>query len=293
MFRRPPTRSAPRRRDALRLALAASALSAALSGCGVIDFITGNDGYLDGVGRIPGGEFNSLVSLPEGVEIQFPELIGPMIGPQIGGNRVLMIGDSIMASTSSRYGNEMCNTLTPLGWQVAVEAQAGSFVDFGLKVLGRRLEDGWDTAVVFLGTNFDGNLAQYESVLRQIFTALAPTPFVVLTTAEFRPKQIDVNNVILALAKEYENVTVLDWAKIAANPGVIGRDGIHLSDNGRDVFSVAVARSLELPSVREGKCIDSVFRNDSAVKDAMPSEVDDTAVPAIEPAPSEAATTLP
>jgi hypothetical protein len=295
MFRRPPTRSAPRRRGALRFTLAATAFSVALSGCGVIDFITGNDGYLDGVGRIPGGEFNSLVSLPEGVEIQFPELIGPMIGPQIGGNRVLMIGDSIMASTSSRYGNEMCNTLTPLGWQVAVEAQSGSFVDFGLKVLGRRLEDGWDTAVVFLGTNFDGNLANYESVLRQIFNALAPTPMVVLTTAEFRPRQIDVNNVILNLAKEYENITVLDWAKIAANPGVIGRDGIHLSDNGRDVFSVAVARSLELPPVRDGKCIDPIFRSDAAVKDVMPSEVvvDDTSVPAVDPAQSAATTTLP
>jgi hypothetical protein len=200
-----------------------------------------------------------------------------------------------MASTSSRYGNEMCNTLTPLGWQVAVEAQSGSFVDFGLKVLGRRLEDGWDTAVVFLGTNFDGNLANYESVLRQIFDALSPTPFVVLTTAEFRPKQVDVNNVILNLAKEYEHITVLDWAKIAANPGVLGDDGIHLSPNGRDVFSVAVARSLELPPVRDGKCIDPIFRSDAAVKDVMPSEdvVDDTAVPTSEPTSNEASTTLP
>jgi len=131
--------------------------------------------------------------------------------------------------------------------------------------------------------------------LRQIFDALSPTPFVVLTTAEFRPKQIELNNVILNLAKEYEHITVLDWAKIAANPGVIGRDGIHLSDNGRDVFSVAVARSLELPPVREGKCIDSMFRNDSAVKDAMPSEavVDDTAVPTSEPAQDGASTTIP
>ena len=55
MFRRPPTRSAPRRRGALRFTLASTAFSVALSGCGVIDFITGNDGYLDGVGRIPGG----------------------------------------------------------------------------------------------------------------------------------------------------------------------------------------------------------------------------------------------
>ena len=118
---------------------------------------------------------------------------------------------------------------------------------------------------------------------------------VVLTTAEFRPKQIDVNNVILNLAKEYENITVLDWAKIAANPGVIGRDGVHLTANGRDVFSVAVARSLELPPVREGKCINPIFRSDAAVKDVMPGEivVDDTSAPAVDPAQGEASTTLP
>jgi hypothetical protein len=279
----------------LRVAIAATALTVAVSGCGAIDFITGNNDFLDGVGRIPGGEFNSLVQLPEGVEIVFPELLGPMMGPQIGGNRVLMIGDSIMASTASRYGNEMCKTLTPLGWQVAVEAQAGSFADFGLKVLGRRLEEGWDTAVVFLGTNFDGNLVQYERVMRQIFDALSPSPFVVLTTAEFRPKQIDVNNVIVNLAKEYEHITVLDWAKIAANPGVIGSDRIHLSADGRDVFSVAVARALELPPVRGGKCIDAIFRNDSAVNGVMPTEnpVVDTTVPTDEEAPSGGATTLP
>jgi hypothetical protein len=38
-----------------------------------------------------------------------------------------------------------------------------------------------------------------------------------------------------------------------------------------------------------------MFRNDSAVKDAMPSEVvvDDTSVPAVDPASGEASTTLP
>jgi hypothetical protein len=118
---------------------------------------------------------------------------------------------------------------------------------------------------------------------------------VVLTTAEFRPRQIDVNNVILNLAKEYENITVLDWAKIAANPGVLSNDRIHLSANGRDVFSVAVARSLELPPVRDGKCIDPIFRSDAAVKDVMPGEVavDDTAVPTGDPAQDESSTTIP
>ena len=95
---------------------------------GAYRFVVNRSEYLNGVGRIPGGDFNALISLPDGVDLTFPELIGKMIGPQIKGNRILMIGDSILASTSSRYGNEMCNTLTKLGWQVAVEAQAGEFL---------------------------------------------------------------------------------------------------------------------------------------------------------------------
>jgi hypothetical protein len=212
--------------------------------------------------------------LPDGIDLTFPELIGKMIGPQIQGNRVLMIGDSIFASTSSRYGNEMCDTLTQLGWQVAVEAQAGEFIDFGSRVLGRRWEEGWDTAVVFLGTNFDGNIVRYEEKLREMFDVLSQNPFVVLTTAEFRPKQLEVNEVIKRLAEEYGNVTVLDWAAVASSNGLIGRDGVHLTADGRAVLATAVARSLEFARDRtNGECLKPVFRDDSKVLDAMPTTV--------------------
>lgn len=252
---------------------------AAIISWGAYRFVVNSESYLSGVGRIPGGDFNTLVTLPDGIDVTFPELIGKMIGPQIQGNRVLMIGDSIFASTSSRYGNEMCNTLTQLGWQVAVEAQAGEFIDFGSRVLGRRWEEGWDTAVVFLGTNFDGNIVRYEEKLREMFDVLSQNPFVVLTTAEFRPKQLEVNEVIKRLAEEYGNVTVLDWAAVASNNGLIGRDGVHLTADGRSVLATAVARSLEFSRDRtSGECLKPVFRDDSKVLDAMPTTVADETV---------------
>ena len=252
---------------------------AAIISWGAYRFVVNSDSYLSGVGRIPGGDFNTLVTLPDGIDVTFPELIGKMIGPQIQGNRVLMIGDSIFASTSSRYGNEMCNTLTQLGWQVAVEAQAGEFIDFGSRVLGRRWEEGWDTAVVFLGTNFDGNIVRYEEKLREMFDVLSQNPFVVLTTAEFRPKQLEVNEVIKRLAEEYGNVSVLDWAAVASNNGLIGRDGVHLTADGRSVLATAVARSLEFSRDRtSGECLKPVFRDDSKVLDAMPTTVADETV---------------
>ena len=83
---------------------------------------------------------------------------------------------------------------------VAVEAQAGEFIDFAQRVVGRRLEDGWDAVVLFLGTNFDGNAKYFEDSLRETITAFGPTPFVVLTTAEFRSSQRVVNEIIRRIA---------------------------------------------------------------------------------------------
>ena len=261
------------RRNRFFVGLIATALAVVIT-FGAFRFAVNRSDFLNGVGRIPGGDFNTLISLPDGVDLTFPELIGKMIGPQIKGNRVLMIGDSILASTSSRYNNEMCDTLTKLGWQVAIEAQAGEFISFGAKVLGRRWEEGWDTAVVFLGTNNDDNMAEYEEKLREMFDVLSQNPFVVLTTAEFRPKQLQINEIIKRVADEYGNVTVLDWAAVARNNGLIGSDGVHLTADGRAVLATAIARSLEFANDRNsGQCLRSVFDDDSKVLDAMPITV--------------------
>ena len=286
MFRPTPTW-----RRVLKIAALVCASSLTMTGCGVVDFLTNRSNVVDGVGRIPGGDFASLVTLPDGVSIDFPELLGPMIGPQVGGPRVLMIGDSIMASTSSRYGNEKCDTLVPLGWQVEVEAQSGGFVDFGLKVLDQRLEAGWDTAVVFLGTNFDGNQTNYENKMRQIFERLSPMPFVVLTTALFDPRQQKVNDVIMNLASDFSNVTVLDWSIIAENDGVTGTDGIHLSPDGRSVFAAAIARALEFAPTREGECLPMFFRSELPVPvETVPVESETTVPVDVLP---DTSTTLP
>ena len=109
-----------------------------LTSCASLNIGSGESGVLSGVGRIPGYDFGTAITLPEGFEIELPEVAGGLIGQKVSGNRLLMIGDSIMASTSSRYGNEMCNALVPLGWQVAIEAEASRFAEFGVRVLDQR-----------------------------------------------------------------------------------------------------------------------------------------------------------
>jgi len=225
--------------------------------------------------------------LPDGVEVNFPLPEGGPIGPIAAGNRVLLIGDSILASTSRRYANEMCATLVPLGWQVSVEAEAGRFSEFGVRVVQSRLSAGWDAAVVYLGTNYEGNPESYERNMRRIFERLEPLPTVVLTTGEFRRAQREVNDVIRATAADFEHVRVLDWASVAGLRGVTGGDRIHLSETGRAVLAATVARALDAAPSGDGRCLESRFTDDSAIRrDVLPPSATDA--PATDAPPEEA-----
>ena len=249
-----------------------------LTSCGTIKI--GNNGesdVLSGVGRIPGYDFGAAITLPEGFEIELPPVEGGLIGPKAGGNRLIMIGDSILASTSSRYGNEMCDALVPLGWQVAIEAEANRFAEFGVRVLDKRMnaESGWDAAVIFLGTNYEGDKDSYAKQMRRILDRLSPRPVLIINTSLFRNAQREVNAAIAVLVGEYKNISILNWAVISKVEGVLSDVRVHLSQRGRSVFSVAVARALDIAPFREGACLESKFRDDSAAsKDVMPSTGD-------------------
>ena len=194
-----------------------------------------------------------------------------LVGDIVAGNRVLIIGDSIMASTSSRYGGQMCEALVPLGWEVAVEAEPSRFIDFGNRVLDKLLVrnpppgDDWNAAVVFLGSNYGGDQAKFEAELRVILDRLAPRPTLLFTVTEYRSNYTEVNDVVRRLGSEYDHVTVIDWQAIAEMPGVLSSDRLHPTETGREVIAQAVAGALGPVSIGDGACLKSTFRNDSSV----------------------------
>ena len=87
------------------------------------------------------------------------------VGRLVDGNRVLVIGDSILASISDRHGGQLCDRLVPRGWAVEVDAETGQHVEYGRQVLRRRLGEGWDAAVVMLGNNYGGDPVAYGAEL--------------------------------------------------------------------------------------------------------------------------------
>jgi hypothetical protein len=251
-------------RHVARLA-ASLALLASLTACGEVN-ITSESGVLEGVGRLPGYDFWAPVTLPDGVELQLPLPEGGPVGGRVTGNRVLLVGDSILASTARRYGNEMCETLDPLGWQVAVEAEPGRFAEFGTRVLRARIDAVWDVVVIYLGTNYEGNESSVRREFEQMFDITEGVETVVLTTGVFRDAQKTVNATIRSVANRYDHVHVLDWASVAKVKGITGRDKIHLSDMGRSVLAQTIARALDYAPYREPSCLDPKFRDDTGIR---------------------------
>lgn len=222
---------------------------------------------LDFVGRIPGVQSDGSALVVDGIRAELPLLEGEILGPRAAGNKVLIVGDSIFAATASRYGGEMCSALVPLGWRVAVEAESGQMVNFGRTVVRERINEGWDAAVVFLGTNFGGNQKNYEEDLTRIVDSLAPRPTLLLTATLFRDSMKLVNESIRKVAAQYPNVSLLDWGSASLQEGVLNKDKIHPTDTGRKVLVAAVSSALGNAPKSPGACLPSKYVDDSLETD--------------------------
>lgn len=182
------------------------------------------------------------------------------------GNRILMLGDSVLASTSKRYSNTTCKALVPLGWRVEIEAEVSRGITFGNEVLAQRKNAGWDAGLVFLGNNDGSATTEYLKALNRIITTFAPRPVVLVTVSEFKDGMRSINDTIRAIAEVYpDQVSVLDWAAITkAQPELLNEDGIHPTEEGREALAAAIAQHVGIAPSSPGECLPSVFTDDSA-----------------------------
>jgi len=278
----------------IRSVLGVFAISGLISACSVTGGANGQN-VLQNVGRIPGIATSGGDLIIDGQRSSLSSLEGATLGANAAGNRLLVIGDSIFAGSASRYGGAMCSGLVPLGWRVAVEAEAGQMVGFGRTVLKDRIYEGWDAGVVFLGTNYGGNQKNYERDLTAIVEALAPRPTLLLTATLNRPTMQQVNETIRTVASKYSNVSVLDWGTTSIQPGLLNRDRVHPTDAGRQVLVASIAAALGTAPETPGACLPSKYTDDSLVTGGvMPSTTmpGDT-IPMSSTTISSATTTLP
>lgn len=247
------------------------AIGGVMSGCSVTGGTNGQM-VLQNVGRIPGIATSGGELIIDGQRSSLSSLEGAALGVNAAGNRLLVIGDSILSGTASRYGGAMCSALVPMGWRVAVEAESGQMVGFGRTVLRDRIYEGWDVGVVFLGTNYGGNQKNYERDLTAIVEALAPRPTLLLTATLNRPTMQQVNETIRTVASKFSNVSVLDWGTTSIQPGLLNRDRVHPTDAGRQVLVASIAAAVGTAPETPGACLPSKYTDDSRVTGGvMPS----------------------
>ena len=178
-----------------------------------------------------------------------------------------MIGDSVLAAISNRYGNQLCTELVPRHWVVEVDAEVGRRIAFGRQVLAKRGDDDWDAAVIMLGNNYDGDAAAYGRELGLLLDELGPIPVVLITVTRFRPIQDQVNYVLQLTATQRDNVRLVDWqARTAATDGakLLGGDRLHLTETGRVALAAMITDALgSAPTELMGDCLRSTFTDDS------------------------------
>jgi hypothetical protein len=274
-----------RRRSILSRAFLAVAVSSAVACGGGSEGAPATEPTIPGVGVLPATVSADLdrpnspsvataplpVSSASDGAVRPADLDLPAVGDIVAGNRVIVIGDSILASTAPRFGGSMCDRLTSAGWTVEIDAEPGRFLRFADRVLDRRLEpaDGsmWDAAVLFFGSNFDGDREGFADLLDELLDRLSPRPVVLLTVTEFRSDRVAVNEIIRSATVSSADRFLIDWARItAAEPRLLSGDGLHLSESGRNRIVTEVALALgaapTLTVAGEGECLPTEFTED-------------------------------
>jgi hypothetical protein len=191
----------------------------------------------------------------------------------VDGNRILMIGDSILASTAPRFGGPMCATVESYGWSVQIEAEEARHIDFADEVLDELIpttesvddDPPFDVVMVMLGNNYRGDIEDFEAQYDALLRRLSPLPVVVYTVTEDEVDKAEVNDTIRTLANRYDNVIMVDWAeKSAAEPDqLLAADDLHLSNLGRERLALFTVAALGKTTAGEPECLDPVFTDDS------------------------------
>lgn len=277
------------RRAALH-ALAAVSLALAVTACQSSDAASPDvPATVGGVGALPGavaGPSTVASSVPAPATTQptgsastAAVLVNDgstTVGRLVDGNRVLAIGDSIMASISNRYGDQLCQQLVPRGWEVDVAAEVGRFVEFGREVLEERRIDDRDAAIVMLGNNYDGDPQAFTSELGALLDDLEPLPVVLLNVTRFEPEQDEVNWILAVEAGRREDVVLLDWAARTAEGArgsdeLLTGDGLHLSTAGQEALAQMIGRVMgRAPTGSQGSCLRPPSADDRA-SDSVPA----------------------
>lgn len=203
-----------------------------------------------------------------GTEPGDPPIEPGTVGELVEGNRLLVIGDSILASTTTRFGGLLCSVLNEsFGWSVEIHAETGRHIEFSDTVLDERLDPpglaAFDVAAVMLGNNYRGDYDEFTTRLEALVERLAPMPTILYTLTERHPDHSRINEYIRWRSYFHPNVIVVDWGRYTGDEPerLLAGDRLHLTEEGRGrlVMFTAAALGQAPDTIGRPTCVEHVL----------------------------------
>lgn len=209
-----------------------------------------------------------------------PQPEGPIeapVGDLVSGGRILLVGDSVLASAAPRNRGQLCDALTLFGWQAEIDAVSDRGIDFASTVLDARMttNDGndddnsaadWDVVALSFGSDVDGDdpgaVARFGDILADLVDRVAPRPVLLYTLVEVDDGREAINDVIRAVPETHPNALVVEFAD-AGGDGVAVLDaaGRRLTSDGMKRFSIRTAAAVgDAPGDGDGACLPSQYQ---------------------------------
>lgn len=156
-------------------------------------------------------------------------VVGP-VGAQETTRRVVVISDSIAAAAEG----PMVAAFRENGWTIDFDAAVNRTVYSAPSVVESHREQLTDSVVVSLGANDGVGASSFRSRVDAVLSRLDQVPRVYwLTIPEVRDVFADANQVLREAEQDHPNLTILDWAGVAAADAArTAGDGLHLTSSG-------------------------------------------------------------
>ena len=177
------------------------------------------------------------------------------------GRRVLVVGDSLVRESRTR----LMTLLRHSGWTPTVRCWGGKRLDWVSGQISRatKIDQLPNTVIVVVGTNDmrwvsrPVTKARMRSLVEQIGSdreILWVNTFASGADRFTRPKERWFNRQLQRLARQHDNVTIVDWSAEARTRGVRFEDGLHYRPKGRRLLAEVIADDLDrIQSTSDGR----------------------------------------
>ncbi len=160
--------------------------------------------------------------------------------PAAGDPRVFVLGDSVLVGADAALASALP------GRPVTLQASIGQSLLGAPTIIDARRGELGDVVVIGLGANDGTDPVEFNRRIDALMGTLAGVERIIwINQPSFEPGRAAMNTELGAAQARWPTLRVIDWAaRVAANPGFVAGDGLHLSPEGQARMAELVRRKV-------------------------------------------------